>query len=37
MTLLFGLIPSVKTCPDCGVDKSATEFGRNKRRPDGLA
>lgn len=27
----------MKTCPSCGVEKDATAFGRNKRRPDGLS
>jgi hypothetical protein len=34
---MSGLIPPIKTCPDCGVEKGAAEFGRNKRRADGLA
>lgn len=29
--------PVLKTCPDCGVDRPTTEFGRNRSRPDGLA
>lgn len=28
---------SLKTCPDCGISKPHSEFGRNKHRPDGLA
>jgi hypothetical protein len=27
----------MKTCPSCGVEKDASEFGKNKRRKDGLA
>jgi len=27
----------MKTCPSCCVDKDASEFGKNKRRKDGLA
>lgn len=34
---MSGLLPSRKVCPDCGLEKNAAEFGRNKRRADGLA
>jgi len=27
----------MKTCPACGVEKDASQFGKNKRRKDGLA
>ena len=26
-----------RRCPDCGLDKAATEFRRNSSRPDGLS
>ncbi|WP_433188963.1 endonuclease VII domain-containing protein [Actinoallomurus sp. CA-150999] len=29
-------IPATKTCPDCGLEKPASEFRRNVKRPDGL-
>jgi hypothetical protein len=32
-----GLVSPKKTCPDSGLEKDAAEFGRNKRRADGLA
>lgn len=29
-------VPESKTCPDCGLEKSAADFRRNAQRPDGL-
>jgi hypothetical protein len=34
---MSGLASPKKTCPDCGLEKDVAEFGRNKRRADGLA
>lgn len=31
------LIPPLKRCPDCGVEKPTSQSGRNKCRDDGLA